>query len=254
MVQTEWCYNYHDPEFPYQCNTAYYPTPEEQHRFIRSYLTHNPTFKAVGGSASNPPTPHLGPLPNCGSTTALAATATPTTISAFMLDSRAPPGERYSSQEQEAQVERQTEEEARRLMSETQLWRLANSAQWVAWGIVQAHIPGMPDFYADEATPTNEKANTLENALGEEGVEAEAEKKKAVSSEGGNEHDEGDAPTAVDENANQVESQTEDEEFDYLGYAQERAMFIWGDAVRMGFVKMEELPEEVAKRVKIVEN
>ena len=43
-------------------------------------------------------------------------------------------------------MEKHMEEEAGRLMAETRLWRLANSAQWVAWGIVQAQVPGMPDF------------------------------------------------------------------------------------------------------------
>lgn len=33
--------------------------------------------------------------------------------------------------------------EAQFLMRQTRLWRVLNSAQWVAWGIVQAEIPGM---------------------------------------------------------------------------------------------------------------
>ena len=49
------------------------------------------------------------------------------------------------------------------------------------------------------------------------------------------------------------EDAEEDEEFDYLGYAQERAMFFWGDAIMLGIVKAEDLPEEVRKAVKIVE-
>ena len=28
-------------------------------------------------------------------------------------------------------------------MEETRVWRIANSAMWVAWGIVQAKIPGL---------------------------------------------------------------------------------------------------------------
>jgi choline kinase len=64
-----------------------------------------------------------------------------------MLDSRAPPSEtKISYFEQEAMAEKSMEEETGRLMAETRLWRLANSAQWVAWGIVQAQVPGMPDF------------------------------------------------------------------------------------------------------------
>jgi choline kinase len=44
-----------------------------------------------------------------------------------------------------------------------------------------------------------------------------------------------------------------EEEFDYLGYTQERAMFFWGDAIKMGMVRVEELPEEIRSRVKTVE-
>ena len=216
---------------------------------------HTPSYRAPGASASNPSTPHLGPLPTSGSTTALAATAAPSTISAFMLDSRAPPGEKYS--EQEAQRERQTEEEARRLMAETKLWRLANSAMWVAWGIVQAHVPGLPDFDAEEkrakANP-NETAAELESATTELRAEAAAEEQKKTGIVSEEEADEKRdvAKTGAEKDADPFKSQDE-EEFDYLAYAQDRAMFLWGDAIRMGMIKAEELPEEVRQRVKAVE-
>jgi choline kinase len=142
-----------------------------------------------------------------------------------MLDSRAPPGEKYSYQEQEAQVERDSEEETKRLMAETSLWRLANSAQWVAWGIVQAHVPGMPQSEAKAGM--NEQARELEGATAEMRAEAE------------NEEDE--------------PGEEQEEEFDYLAYAQERAMFAWGDAIRLGIVKAEELPGDMQKAVKHVE-
>ncbi|CAI6336477.1 unnamed protein product [Periconia digitata] len=236
---TEWCYNYHDPEFSYLCNTQFYPTVEEQHRFLRAYLMHNPTFKAPGTSASNPPTPQLAPLHSSGSSTALAATATPTSISAFMLDSRIPSGSgKGSYEEREAQTERHIEEEARRLMAETRLWRLANSAMWVAWGIVQAHVPGLPDFDKDEQETTSQAAPVLESATKELKDEAKAEDK---SKHGG------------EDVADPSETQNEEEEFDYLAYAQDRAMFLWGDAIRLGIIKADELPEELRKRIKAVE-
>ncbi|KAF2715617.1 kinase-like protein [Pleomassaria siparia CBS 279.74] len=259
---TEWCYNYHDADHPYRCNTTYYPSTQEQHRFITAYLMHNPTFKAVGGSASNPPTPHLGPLPHSAITTALTATAAPSSsISSFMLDSRAPPSEtKISYFEQEALVEQRMEEEARRLIAETRLWRLANSAQWVAWGIVQAQVPGMPNFEEEEEDKDktteangNEKAKVLESATSEMRAEAGAEK---VSEEGCkstmNADKKGEVENKSDENADQ-NPQDEDEEFDYLGYAQDRAMFVWGDAIRLGLVKKEELPEGLWERIKIVD-
>ncbi|CBX99687.1 hypothetical protein LEMA_P089260.1 [Plenodomus lingam JN3] len=254
FVQSEWTYNYHDAEAPWRCNEKYYPTIEEQYRFIRAYLTHTPSHKAAGGYASNPATPRLGPLPSSGSTTALAATATPTSISAFMLDSRAPPGEKYT--EQEAIAERQTEEEVRRLLAETKLWRLANSAMWVAWGIVQAHIPGMPDFEAQEkeaARNMDANAAMLDGATAEMKAVAEVEENEQagiVSSEKA--EADVDACEQADQDANLFKKQDE-EEFDYLSYANDRALFVWGDAIRMGIVKADELPEELRQRVKIVE-
>jgi choline kinase len=212
---------------------------------------HTPGLKTPGGWSSNPPTPHLGPLPTSGSTTALTATAAPTTISSFMLDSRAPPGQSY--QEQEAVSERQTEEEARRLMAETKLWRLACSAMWVAWGIVQAHVPGLPDFDAEEKNPQgeSESAALLDGATAEVQAKAEADKQsEAVSQEKVKETEE--KMICIGEDTDLFKSQ-EDEEFDYLAYSQDRAMFFWGDAMLMGLIKAEELPEELVKRVKLVD-
>ncbi|KAH3943871.1 hypothetical protein HBH98_073930 [Parastagonospora nodorum] len=251
---TEWAYNYHDPDYSWRCNTKYYPTLEEQHRFICSYLLHTPAYRAPGGSASNPSTPHLGPLPTSGSTTALTATAAPNTISEFMLDSRAPPGEKYS--EQEAQRERQTEEEAKRLMAETKLWRLANSAMWVAWGIVQAHVPGLPDFDAEEKRASgNENAAGLDGATTEMRAEAEAEAEEEKKAGSVSKEKVGETEIAnigAEQDADIYKSQDE-EEFDYLAYAQDRAMFLWGDAIRMRIVKAEELPAELRARVRTVE-
>jgi choline kinase len=160
-----------------------------------------------------------------------------------MLDSRAPRGERYSYQEQEAQAEQRTEGEARRLMAETRLWRLANSAQWTAWGIVQANIPGLPDFDKEkqnegEDDEESKQGKDLDSATLE--MKAEAEKESSTTEE--NAHD-GDGDAAQDE----------EEEFDYLSYAQERAMFVWGDAIRLGIIKAEELPEDVLKMVKLID-
>ena len=173
-----------------------------------------------------------------------------------MLDSRAPPGEKYS--EQEAKRERQTEEEARRLMAETKLWRLANSAMWVAWGIVQAHVPGLPDFDAEEARANanpSESAAELESATtemrAEAGTKEEEEKQAGIVSE--ENADDVDVTKTDAEKETDIFKSQDEEEFDYLAYAQDRAMFLWGDAIRMGMIKAEELPEEVRERVKYVE-
>lgn len=170
-----------------------------------------------------------------------------------MLDSRAPPGEKYS--EQEAQRERQTEEEAKRLMAETKLWRLANSAMWVAWGIVQAHVPGLPDFDAEAKRANgNENAAALDGATTEMRAEAEAEEeeKKAGSVSKEKAEEKEIANIGAEQDADIYKSQDE-EEFDYLAYAQDRAMFLWGDAIRMGMIKAEELPAELRARVRTVE-
>ncbi|KAF2997920.1 hypothetical protein E8E13_005033 [Curvularia kusanoi] len=266
---TEWCYNYHDPDYPWACASNYYPTAEEQHRFIRAYLMHSPSLRTPGGASSNPPTPHLGPLPTSASTTALTATAAPSTISAFMLDSRAPPGQSY--QEQEAQAERNTEEEARRLMAETKLWRIANSAMWVAWGIVQAHVPGLPE---EASNPTDggpsETAAPAPASAAAALDGATADISATAAAESASSHPPTSTPSAsadasspdataaatdatpLAEDADLFKAQ-DDEEFDYLAYAQDRAMFVWGDLVGMGLVKREELPEALVQRMKVVE-
>ena len=167
-----------------------------------------------------------------------------------MLDSRAPPAQ---VAEEEKGREEATENEVRRLMHETRIWRPANSAQWVAWGVVQAKVKGMdealkakkaakgeaegsggneatgtPQAGSDPLTP--ESKGLAEDAKMKRPEEAEGESAEAADADGG-----------------------EEAAFDYLGYAQERAMFFWGDMLQMGLVGKEELPEEVRAKVKIVD-
>lgn len=201
---TEWAYNYHDAAAPYVCNTAAYPTPEQQHRFIRSYVDHKPQFPHGGAS-----TPKLTPAttPATG-TPGLHSTSSASSIVEFMLDARVPPG---GWKEEETRREEEAEARVKELMEETRLWRVANSAQWVAWGIVQANIPGL----------------VFESEKKEEG------------------------PMRIEELESTGAGGAGDE-FDYLGYAQQRALFFWGDCVLMGIVKAEELPEELRGRLKFV--
>jgi choline kinase len=88
------------------------------------------------------------------------------------------------------------------LLDEARLWRPANSAQWVAWGVVQAKVPEL---------------------AGNKGNDADSD-----------------------------DAKEEEDEFDYLSYAQDRSYFFWGDCVQMGLVKLEELPESLQSRLKIV--
>lgn len=129
-----------------------------------------------------------------------------------MLDARAPLG---GWKEEELKREAETEKRVKELMEETRLWRIANSAQWVAWGIIQAKIPG----FELSDTPT-----------------ADGDTEKV------------DIATAEDARAEEEDADA----FDYLGYAQERALFFWGDCVLMGLIKEEELPEEIRPKLKLV--
>lgn len=122
----------------------------------------------------------------------------------FMLDARAPVGG-WSAAERAR--EEQSDAQVRDLMESTRLWRTANSAMWVAWGVVQAKIPGL---------------------------------------------DENNHP-ASQEAADKVEAEMGVDEFDYLSYTQSRAFFFWGDCVKHGIVKLEELPETLRSRIKTVD-
>ncbi|KAI1806967.1 kinase-like protein [Daldinia bambusicola] len=208
---TEWCYNYHSEYAPFACNPKLYPTPEEQRRFIRAYVNHRPEFPHPGASTPNLTplaTPTLQPSTPGLSATSLGPTSS---IKEFMLDSRAPPG---GWKEEERRREEQAEMQVEALMEETRIWRIANSAHWVAWGIMQAKIPGFDD-------------NTTDDVVG------------AVQ------------PTAI---AAPEEEVDEAEEFDYLAYAQDRAMFFLGDCVKLGLITEEDLPQEIRGKLKYVES
>lgn len=112
-----------------------------------------------------------------------------------MLDARVPPGGWTAA---ERANEEQSDQRVRELLEEAKLWRPANHAQWIAWGIVQAKIPGLDESVTEEDVGPDE--------------------------------------------------------FDYLRYTQDRAMFFWGDCVQIGLVKVEELPKALQSRLKIVDH
>ncbi|CZT03306.1 related to choline kinase [Rhynchosporium agropyri] len=202
---TEWCYNYHDAIESWCCNTQHYPTLEQQTTFIRSYINHRPQFNPRASA-----TPKMHPLEH----------SSRNSISDFYLDSRTPGGSTLDLtsmdyNEEEARREQETERQVQALLKEVRIWRVANSAQWVAWGIVQAVVPGL-----------------------EQKTEADAPSK--------------DAPE-VKEDGDKASEGDDDEEFDYLRYAQDRALFFWGDVISLGIVDKADLPEELLKKIKIVE-
>lgn len=117
---------------------------------------------------------------------------------------------------------------------------MANSAQWVAWGIVQAKVPGLDEGLKSRYKPATPSSLLLhrgtsvasETTLSNEGPKIDSEGKRDVEEEQDNE---------------------DDGEFDYLAYAQDRAIFFWGDALQLGIVKREDLPSALLQRIKIVE-
>lgn len=143
-------------------------------------------------------------------------------------------------------------------MKEARLWRVANSAQWVAWGIVQAKVPELDDLRVSASqdelspvliTPTSDASPSMASLPSAQPSEELQQKQESQI------HDkrpEGLIAKALLSGQNVDNVTDEDEEFDYLGYAQERAMFFWGDMVALGLVKKEELPEGLRRRLKIV--
>lgn len=223
---TEWCYNYHDTAKPWGCHTSRYPTLEEQRRFIRSYVNHRPQYN-----------PRASATPQMNAMDGLAKGS----ISEFLLDSRTPGGSSSSLTdntyvEDEKRREAETERQVDELLKETHIWRIANSAQWVAWGIVQAKVPGL-----------DEEAGTVEEAPGNGEVNQSTKEDKRP------EGLKAEALLSGDSVKEAEQLDEEEDEFDYLGYAQERAMFFWGDVVGLGLVKREELPQSLALNLKVVD-
>lgn len=235
--QTEWCYNYHDPEKPYACNPKAYPTPDEQRRFLKAYINHRPQGLAPAGSELQPP-PSGGP----NSVNMLGRTNThgsnPSGISTprlapLSLDSNSELG--IPDIEAEQLREQTTEADVQKLMQETRLWRLANSAQWVAWGIVQAKVPRME----------REMAAAEEERHGDTPTNGSAKEPDALKN--GKKDDE---TTEARSDTSSDTDFEEDDAFDYLAYAQERALFFWADALSLGLIDEKELPDGMLDAIK----
>lgn len=238
---TEWCYNYHDPSKPWACNTDNYPTIQQQTRFIRSYVNHRPQFNPRASA-----TPKLNAMDGISRNS----------ISDFYLDSRTPGGSSSTSdlaehyREEEAQREKDTERQVQELLKEVRVWRIANSAQWVAWGIVQAKVPELDALNASKPTVLNGDTITEEPATINGGEETNGHPREAV-----DKRPEGLKAEALLAGATEKEAEAledDEDEFDYLAYAQDRAMFFWGDVVGLGLVGKDDLPEELRRRLKIV--
>lgn len=233
---SEWCYNYHHPERSWAFNTSCYPKADEQLRFIRAYVQHHPVFSADGSLATTPkqgaPSPGTNP------------------VSSFMLDSRAALASTSTYEAEEKAREEVMEEQIKALIQDARLWRGMCSAHWVAWGIVQAKLPEM-----EEPKPRKSKTGILlgkvkahlkpqSDPLDKEIIKKQQESKmdrpegRAIEDS----HREGETE--------EEEGKEEDEEFNYLAYAHDRAMFFWGDCLQLGLVKEEDLSAELLGKVK----
>ena len=116
-------------------------------------------------------------------------------------------------------------------MHETRLWRVVNSAHWVAWGVVQACVPGMPKHAGQD----KHEAGSLAPGQGSDPLDAE-----------------GVAAAKDLADKRPEEAATDDGEFDYLSYARDRALLFWGDVLQLGIVDEKDLPKDLVSRVKIV--
>jgi choline kinase len=149
------------------------------------------------------------------------------------------PPSQPSINEDEAELTRRKMES---LMWETRAWRGLNSAQWTIWGIVQAKIPGISDTDL-QMTP---KQNDGLDQNPEVHTEIDIDDSKC---------DKPSKKPGVDEEKDGDEYPEEEQEdgFDYLAYARDRAAFFWGDILSLGIMTPEELPKEVVQEAKILD-
>lgn len=148
------------------------------------------------------------------------------------------------------------------LLRETRLWRIANHAQWVAWGIVQAKVAGVGKAEHGAEINASGRDGSEEVVLHghgrldpTEGTDPLDEEAKANVQDLKDKRPEG---HSLEQSTGEAAADSEDdaeteEEFDYLGYARERAMFFWGDCLQLGLVS-EEILEQwgIAEQVKVV--
>lgn len=181
-----------------------------------------------------------------------------------MLDARGVPPPAKEVESAEAETIAAEDAEVAALLRETRIWRLANSAQWVAWGIVQAKVAGMPDFSPQTSGTATPTASTQSDSTADVEEHDAGEAQMAGSAHhgtlrGGEASDPLDAEAQglredllakrPDPNEEGDEAETEDAEFDYLAYARSRAMFFWGDALELGIVEEKDLPKDVLASV-----
>ena len=98
----------------------------------------------------------------------------------------------------------------------------------------------MDEALKAQKRPVSEAVGTLHNA-----AEPAAERSTLESS--------GDASQENKNEGKEEEEEEGEEEFDYISYAQDRAMFFWGDVLQLGIVKAEQLPVTLLDKIKRVQ-
>lgn len=166
----------------------------------------------TGGFTSPPATPSMR-----------GRTATPI-ITPLDLDD-GPEGPSWQQPQTDKITEDELEAGVRDLMRQTRLWRVMNSAQWAAWGIVQAKAPGMEGGIAELAGASS-KNGSHENGHDQS---SNGESSKTLS----------------------VDADLDEEDgFDYLAYAQDRALFFWSDLLALNLVNEDELPAAMVEHIR----
>lgn len=170
----------------------------------------------------------------------------------FMLDSHDTMS--YGSFLEHEDRDQAIETELQRLMREVRLWRPASAVKWVAWGIVQATIPEMEEALSRAATASGqhsegncESADDISAGKGpidgRQISENKVQNERKITSTSGSEDTTTAAAAAATEEAGE-------EEFDYLAFAQERALFFLADLFSLDIIKEEELPVDMLPRIK----
>ncbi|KAL9621656.1 MAG: hypothetical protein Q9160_003908 [Pyrenula sp. 1 TL-2023] len=252
---TEWCYDYHDQSKPWACNASQYPNPAEQRRFIKAYVEHKPEIMATPTA-----TPKSTPSINAKSSAGLAAGS----LEGFLLDSRSLSligGGAVFEEEEKTRLE-QIEAEVNRLLLETKVWRVANSAQWVAWGVVQARVDGFEDdskanrLNGQDGNPESLRSPTSVTQASVDWKAQGSASQLVLKPQTGSIDEEAKVPSedarsgspesrpVEDDNHQGDEDETGEEDgFDYLAYAQERVLLFWGDVISLGIVTEAEVKE-----------
>lgn len=150
-----------------------------------------------------------------------SGTPDPSPPPSFNLDARNPAP---SYKEEEAAHQRLVEKEVEHLVEEARVWRAAGHAMWCAWGIVQAKVK-----------PDGSKKEELFKG-------SPADNKPILSKE---------ASAAANDMKDRKDE--DEDEFDYLAHAQQRALLFWGDMLALGVVKPEEVDQFIVENAKRVE-